>query len=82
MTAVQSAVCVCVISAMDDGKSIQCDVWCESQYDGDATSCGRSDGRPRTRFVTGTCIIPELSWFSSCNKMSAHDSNALHPTQK
>ncbi len=22
------------------GNAVQCDVWCESQYDGEATSCG------------------------------------------
>ncbi len=27
------------------GNAVQCDLWCESQYDGDATSCGsRTEG--------------------------------------
>ncbi len=30
--------CVCVVSAVDDGKCSP--VWCESQYDGEATSGG------------------------------------------
>ncbi len=38
-----SCVCVCVSSVQwMMGNAVQCDVWCESQY----------DGRPRTRFVT------------------------------
>ncbi len=42
---VQSAVCVCVCVCVSSvqwmmGNTVQCDVWCESQYDGEATSCG------------------------------------------
>ncbi len=42
--------CVCVISAFSCvcvqsvqwmmGNAVQCDVWTESQYDGEMTSCG------------------------------------------
>ncbi len=49
---VQSAVCVCVcvcVCVSSEqwimGNAVQCDVGCESQYDGEATSCGsRTEG--------------------------------------
>ncbi len=43
---VQSAVCVCVSSVQwMMGNTVKCDVWCESQYDGEATSfASRTEG--------------------------------------
>ncbi len=36
---VQSALYVSSVQWMM-GKAVQCDVWCEIQYDGEVTSCG------------------------------------------
>ncbi len=52
---VQSAVCVSSVPLMM-GNTVQCDVCCESQYDGDDL-LWQSDRRPQTRFVTETLNI-------------------------
>ncbi len=49
---VQSAVYVSSVQWMM-GNAVQCDVWCESQYDGKGDLLWQSDKRPQTRFVTG-----------------------------
>ncbi len=49
---VQSAVYVSSVQWMM-GNAVQCDVWCESQYDGKGDLLWQSDERPQTRFVTG-----------------------------
>ncbi len=48
------------------GNAVQCDAWCESQYDGEVTSCGSrtKDHEPALLFAvklltTAMCILSQ-----------------------
>ncbi len=55
--AISAISCVCVISAMDDGKCSP--VWCESQYDGEVTSCGSRTEDHRLDSWQLACFFPQ-----------------------
>ncbi len=55
--------CVCVVSEWMMGNAVQCAVWCESQYDGEATSGGYwRKATDRIRDSIHMCLLETVSF--------------------